>query len=168
MVGLSYFAPLIGTFTGALYSGWFGDKLGLKLAKCNGGNQEPEHKLWLFTASLLLVPGALILWGCRRISQGPLVWPPLRDECPRDHKCDQRDDRDQLHCGFIQGFERRGRDHNHPGPKHDELRNRLWHHSVDRQHGTSEYIPGSCIHWNGLHRNLPPHDQVGKGFQGAI
>jgi MFS family permease len=63
MVGLSYFAPFIGVFVGSFYAGWFGDKMGLKLARANKGIREPEHKLWLFSLSLLLVPGSLILWG---------------------------------------------------------------------------------------------------------
>jgi MFS family permease len=63
MVGLSYFAPLIGAFVGAAYIGWFGDKVGLWFARRNNGVREPEHKLWLFNISLILVPAALILWG---------------------------------------------------------------------------------------------------------
>ena len=52
---------LIGTRS--LYSGRFGDWLVLKLARRNGGVMEPEHRLWLFSLSILLVPGGLILWG---------------------------------------------------------------------------------------------------------
>jgi MFS family permease len=63
MVGLCYFAPLIGAFIGAFYTGWFGDKIGLWFARRNKGIREPEHKLWLFNVSLILVPSALILWG---------------------------------------------------------------------------------------------------------
>jgi MFS family permease len=62
-VGLSYFAPLIGVFFGSFYTGWLGDKLGVRFARRNGGIREPEHKLWMFNLSLLFVPFSLILWG---------------------------------------------------------------------------------------------------------
>lgn len=63
MVGVAYVAPLLGVFIGSFWMGWFGDKAALWFARRNGGVREPEHKLWLFTASLVLVPSALILWG---------------------------------------------------------------------------------------------------------
>ena len=46
-----------------LYTGRFGDWLNLHLARRNQGIMEPEHRLWLFSLSLILVPGGLILWG---------------------------------------------------------------------------------------------------------
>ncbi|CAL3965667.1 unnamed protein product [Diplocarpon coronariae] len=52
MVGLSYLSPLIGVAIVMLY-----------LARRNHGVLESEYRLWLFTASLFLIPGALILWG---------------------------------------------------------------------------------------------------------
>ena len=45
------------------YSGRGGDWLMLKLARRNGGIMEPESRLWLFSLSIILVPGGLILWG---------------------------------------------------------------------------------------------------------
>ena len=39
------------------------DWLVLKLARRNKGIMEPEHRLWLFALSALLIPGGLILWG---------------------------------------------------------------------------------------------------------
>ncbi|KAL3425467.1 hypothetical protein PVAG01_02258 [Phlyctema vagabunda] len=63
MVGLSYLAPLIGVAVGSFYSGVVGDRVVLWLARRNQGVLESEHRLWLFTASLLLVPGSLLLWG---------------------------------------------------------------------------------------------------------
>ncbi|OWP05069.1 hypothetical protein B2J93_639 [Marssonina coronariae] len=63
MVGLSYLSPLIGVAIASWYSGMLGDKVMLYLARRNHGVLESEYRLWLFTASLFLIPGALILWG---------------------------------------------------------------------------------------------------------
>jgi hypothetical protein len=63
MVGLSYMSPLIGVALGSFYSGMVGDRITLYLARRNKGILESEHRLWLFTASLILIPGSLILWG---------------------------------------------------------------------------------------------------------
>lgn len=63
MVGLSYISPLIGVAIGSFYSGVVGDRVALYLARRNKGVLESEHRLWLFAASLVLIPGSLILWG---------------------------------------------------------------------------------------------------------
>ncbi|KZF24899.1 MFS transporter [Xylona heveae TC161] len=63
MVGLSYVSPLIGVGIAAFYTGPIGDRIVLKMARRNHGVMEPEHRLWLFTPSLLLIPAFLILWG---------------------------------------------------------------------------------------------------------
>jgi hypothetical protein len=63
MVGLSYVSPLLGVAVGAFYSGVVGDRIVLWLARRNKGVSEAEHRLWLFSVSLILVPGSLILWG---------------------------------------------------------------------------------------------------------
>lgn len=63
MVGLSYLSPLIGVILGSIYTGPIGDRIVLKIARRNGGILEPEHRLWLFLPSLILVPFGLILWG---------------------------------------------------------------------------------------------------------
>lgn len=63
MVGLTYVSPLIGVAAGAYYSGKLGDKIALRIARRNGGILESENRLWLFSASLILIPGSLILWG---------------------------------------------------------------------------------------------------------
>jgi len=63
MVGLSYVSPLIGVACGSFYSGVIGDRIVLWLARRNKGVLESEHRLWLFSASLILIPGSLILWG---------------------------------------------------------------------------------------------------------
>jgi hypothetical protein len=63
MVGLSYISPLIGVAIGSFYSGVLGDRVALYLARRNRGVLEAEHRLWLFAASLILIPGSLILWG---------------------------------------------------------------------------------------------------------
>ena len=63
MVGLAYLSPLIGVVVGFVYTGRLGDWLVVKMARRNGGIMESEHRLWLFSISLLCIPGALILWG---------------------------------------------------------------------------------------------------------
>lgn len=63
MVGLAYVGPLIGVAIGSYYSGVFGDRVALWLARRNKGVLESEHRLWLFSVSLILVPASLILWG---------------------------------------------------------------------------------------------------------
>jgi MFS family permease len=63
MVGLSYLSPLIGVAVGSFYSGVIGDRIVLWIARRNKGVLEPEHRLWLFSVSLILIPGSLILWG---------------------------------------------------------------------------------------------------------
>ncbi|CAD6566702.1 MAG: hypothetical protein ASARMPREDX12_008802 [Alectoria sarmentosa] len=62
-VGLAYISPFIGMALASLYTGGVGDWLILKLARRNGGIMQSEYRLWLFSLSILLVPGGLILWG---------------------------------------------------------------------------------------------------------
>lgn len=47
----------------AYFAGSFGDKFVLWKARRNNGIREPEHRLWLYCALLVLVPGGLLLWG---------------------------------------------------------------------------------------------------------
>lgn len=63
MTGLTYISPIIGTFIATFYTGIYGDKFKLRMAKRNGGIAEPEHRLWLTLPFLVLCPAALILWG---------------------------------------------------------------------------------------------------------
>jgi len=63
MVGVAYVSPLIGVFLGAAYTGKFGDWFMVRMARAKGGVMEPEHRLWLFCASMVLIPFGLILWG---------------------------------------------------------------------------------------------------------
>lgn len=63
MVGVAYVSPLIGVAIGSFYTGYIGDRIVLKMARKNDGILEPEHRLWLFSASLLLIPFGLLLWG---------------------------------------------------------------------------------------------------------
>lgn len=46
-----------------MWSGWFGDKFMLWLARRKNGVREPEDRLWLMAAPTILAPVALILWG---------------------------------------------------------------------------------------------------------
>lgn len=47
----------------ALWSGWFGDKFSIWLARKKKGVREPEDRLWLMGLTVILCPVALILWG---------------------------------------------------------------------------------------------------------
>lgn len=35
----------------------------MTLLTCRQGIMEPEQRLWLFAANIIVIPGALILWG---------------------------------------------------------------------------------------------------------
>lgn len=63
IVGLAYLAPVIGTIVGFLITGRLSDWLMLKLTRRNKGVMEPEFRLWIFAASSVVIPVALILWG---------------------------------------------------------------------------------------------------------
>lgn len=63
MVGLSYVSPLLGVACASFYSGVIGDRIVLWLARRNKGVMEAEHRLWLFSVSIILIPGSLMLWG---------------------------------------------------------------------------------------------------------
>jgi MFS family permease len=63
MVGLAYVSPLLGSFAGALWAGWIGDRVALYLARRNGGMREPEHRLWILVASALIGAAGFLLWG---------------------------------------------------------------------------------------------------------
>jgi MFS family permease len=72
-VGLSYLSDCIGVLLGGLAFGQISDWLALKLARRNNGVMEPEHRLWPFCVTMVLVPASLILWGvgaAHRKSQG--------------------------------------------------------------------------------------------------
>lgn len=63
MVGLCYLSPCIIVFIASFYGGYISDLLRMRLAKKHGGISEPEHRLWVLLAYLILCPPALILWG---------------------------------------------------------------------------------------------------------
>lgn len=63
MVGLSYVSCCIGVLVGGLTSGRFSDWLIVRLARRNNGIMEAEYRLWPFASCVIVVPGALILWG---------------------------------------------------------------------------------------------------------
>lgn len=62
-VGFAYFAAVVGMIVGSIWVTLAGPWLVIKLARRRGGISEPEDILWLFTASFIAVPFALILWG---------------------------------------------------------------------------------------------------------
>lgn len=62
-VGFAYFGAVVGMILGSLWVTFAGPQLVMRLARRNGGVAEPEHILWLFGASLICVPFAMLLWG---------------------------------------------------------------------------------------------------------
>ncbi|KAB8281341.1 major facilitator superfamily domain-containing protein [Yarrowia lipolytica] len=62
-VGLCYLSPCVMVLVFSFYGGYISDKLRVLLARRNGGLSEPEHRLWILSAYLLLCPPALVLWG---------------------------------------------------------------------------------------------------------
>ncbi|CAD0096696.1 unnamed protein product [Aureobasidium mustum] len=62
-VGFAYFAAVVGMVLGSLWVTLAGPWLVIRLARRRGGISEPEDILWLFLASAVVVPFALILWG---------------------------------------------------------------------------------------------------------
>ncbi|KAK7429795.1 hypothetical protein QQZ08_003640 [Neonectria magnoliae] len=62
-VAAAYSGGVIGTIIGGYYCGKVGPMLTVQLARRNGGISEPEHTLYLFVASIILVPFAMILYG---------------------------------------------------------------------------------------------------------
>ncbi len=54
---------LIGSLLGWAYSGWFADKVALRLARRNAGVREPEQRLWVLAPSGIITAAGLILWG---------------------------------------------------------------------------------------------------------
>lgn len=62
-VGFAYFGAVVGMVIGSLWVAYMGPLLVLRLARRNAGIAEPEHILWLFLASLVCVPFAMLLWG---------------------------------------------------------------------------------------------------------
>ncbi|KAK7751017.1 hypothetical protein SLS62_007002 [Diatrype stigma] len=63
MVGLSYVACMIGVSIGTVFTGVFSDYFIIRMARRNKGISEPEHRLWLFAVSTLVIPASLVLWG---------------------------------------------------------------------------------------------------------
>jgi len=62
-VGYAYFGAVVGMVIGSLWVTFAGPQLVMHLARRNKGVAEPEHILWLFGASLVCVPFAMLLWG---------------------------------------------------------------------------------------------------------
>lgn len=79
-IGFAYFGQVVGMVIGSvtfelvdtyiltachrsLWVAYVGPQLVMRLARRNSGFAEPEHILWLFSASLVCTPFALLLWG---------------------------------------------------------------------------------------------------------
>ncbi|KAF4835874.1 putative MFS-type transporter [Colletotrichum tropicale] len=59
----AYAGGVLGTIIGGYYCGKVGKILTIRLARRNTGISESEHSLWLFAASMFLVPFSMILYG---------------------------------------------------------------------------------------------------------
>ncbi|KAG7053385.1 major facilitator superfamily transporter [Colletotrichum scovillei] len=59
----AYAGGLLGTMVGGYYCGKVGRLLTIRLARRNNGIAESEHSLWLFSASMFLVPFSMLLYG---------------------------------------------------------------------------------------------------------
>ncbi|OHF02306.1 major facilitator superfamily transporter [Colletotrichum orchidophilum] len=62
-VAAAYAGGLLGTVVGGYYCGKVGRLLTIRLARRNNGISESEHSLWLFSASMFLVPFSMLLYG---------------------------------------------------------------------------------------------------------
>jgi MFS family permease len=62
-IAAAYSAGVVGVILGAYYSGKMGRFLTLRLARRRGGISEPEDTLYMFVASMVLVPFAMLLYG---------------------------------------------------------------------------------------------------------
>ncbi|KAK8061230.1 hypothetical protein PG997_015451 [Apiospora hydei] len=62
-VAAAYSGGVLGSIMGGYYCGKVGRILTVRLARRNGGISEPEHVLYVFCASLFLVPFAMVLYG---------------------------------------------------------------------------------------------------------
>ncbi|KAI3549251.1 hypothetical protein CABS01_08327 [Colletotrichum abscissum] len=62
-IGASFVAPLLGVFAGSAYTAYFGNPWTLYQARKNNGILEAEHRLWLLTPPIMLLPLGLVLWG---------------------------------------------------------------------------------------------------------
>ncbi|KAI1146109.1 major facilitator superfamily domain-containing protein [Nemania diffusa] len=63
LVGLTYISCLIGVTGASAFTGVFSDRFIIRLARKNNGISEPEHRLWLFAISTIVIPSSFILWG---------------------------------------------------------------------------------------------------------
>lgn len=63
MIGLTYFASVIGVSIGCYFSGWISDVLAVRLARKHDGVKEPEHRLWIGAIPLIAHPLGCILYG---------------------------------------------------------------------------------------------------------
>ncbi|KAH8891553.1 major facilitator superfamily transporter [Thozetella sp. PMI_491] len=62
-VAAAYAGGVIGSIIGGYYCGKVGRILTIKLARRNNGISEPEHTLYLFIASMIIVPFSMLLYG---------------------------------------------------------------------------------------------------------
>ncbi|CUM66571.1 uncharacterized protein PRCAT00004240001 [Priceomyces carsonii] len=63
MCGLAYISPVIFSFLFYFVSGYLADYFKITLAKRRNGISYAEDRLWVAVVYMMVVPGALILWG---------------------------------------------------------------------------------------------------------
>jgi MFS family permease len=61
--GLTFIAPLIGTWLAMLFCGLLADRLYMRWAKREGGRPKPEHRLPLLVVTGVMGVGGLLLFG---------------------------------------------------------------------------------------------------------
>ncbi|KAF2158870.1 hypothetical protein M409DRAFT_30657 [Zasmidium cellare ATCC 36951] len=62
-IAAAYSGGVLGAIIGSYYCGKAGRELTIRLARRNGGISEPEHTLYMFIASMILVPFSILLYG---------------------------------------------------------------------------------------------------------
>lgn len=62
-IAAAYSAGVLDAILGAYYCGKVGRVLTVKLARRRGGISEPEYTLYMFVASMIIVPFAMLLYG---------------------------------------------------------------------------------------------------------
>jgi MFS family permease len=63
MVGLSYVSCMLGVIAASFYTGLLSDWWAIWMARRNRGIMEPEHRLYLFALTTMVLPASLLLWG---------------------------------------------------------------------------------------------------------
>ncbi|KAH8807273.1 serine/threonine kinase 16 [Xylogone sp. PMI_703] len=63
IVGVSYFACILGVILALPFVGFMGDYIIVRMARHRGGIWKAEYRLWLFIGPVFILPFSLLLWG---------------------------------------------------------------------------------------------------------